>query len=113
MVSRLINTIGYGWAMRTSAFLILFLLIIANLTIRARNPPHPGKISPKQMAQPFHEIGFLSLMAGMFLLTFGIFVPVTYLPVQAIDAGMAPDLAQYLVAILNAARLVAFTLIVL
>lgn len=107
MVSRLIASVGYGWAMRTSAFLILFLLIIANLTVRARNPPHPGKLSPKQMTQPFHESGFVSLMAGMFLLTFGIFVPITYLPVQAIDAGMQPELAQYLVAILNAARSVA------
>lgn len=106
MVSRLIIEVGYGWAMRISAFLILFLLVIANLTIRARHPPHPGKISPKQMVQPFHELGFLALMAGMFFLTFGIYVPITYLAVQAIEAGMKPELAQYLVAILNAARYV-------
>ena len=48
----------------------------------------------------------LALMAGMFFLTFGIYVPITYLAVQAIEAGMKPELAQYLVAILNAARYV-------
>jgi MFS transporter, MCT family, aspergillic acid transporter len=104
MVNRVIASVGYPWAMRSCGFLVLFLLIIANLTVRALHPPSPRELSPSQMAKPFKEVGFLGLLAGMFLLTFGIYTPVTYLPTQAVASGMSVDLAQYLVAILNAAR---------
>jgi nitrate/nitrite transporter NarK len=104
MVDRLIRSVGYGWAMRTAAFLILVLLIIANFTITSRHPPRPSKLSGSEMVKPFKELGYLLLLLGMFLLTFGIFVPIDYLPVQAIQAGMSIELAQYLIAILNAAR---------
>ncbi len=40
-----------------------------------------------------------------FFLTFGIFVPINYLPSEAVAMGMTEDLAQYLVAIFNAASL--------
>ncbi len=103
MVSRLIASVGYGWAMRISAFLILFMLIIANLTVRSRLPPRP-RATKLDLGKPFREVGFVTLMGGMFLLTFGIYVPINYLPVQAIAGGMSPQLAQYLVAMLNAAR---------
>lgn len=104
MISRLIRSVGYGWAMRSAAFLILALLAVANFTVRTRHPPSPKKISATQMLQPLRERGFIVLMAGMFVLTFGIFAPVTFLQVQALEAGMKPDLAQYLVAIFNAGR---------
>jgi MFS family permease len=104
MISRLIRTVGFGWAMRVSAFLILVLLIIANLTIKARHPPTPQKLSPGQLAQPFREVQFLAVTLGLFLFTFGMFAPITYLPVQALSAGMDPELVQYLIAMLNAAR---------
>lgn len=104
MLSRMIEQIGYGWAMRVCAFLILGLLIVANLTITSRLPPHPTQLTREQMMQPFRERGFLFLMGGMFFLTFGIFIPVTYIQVEAFQDGMDPNLVQYLVAILNAGR---------
>ena len=106
MVSRLITSIGYSWAMRSSAFLILAMLIVANLTVRAHGSNSRRTSIKPDMAKPFKEPGFVLLMAGMFLLTFGIYVPINYLPLQAIQGGMRPDLAQYLVSILNAARYV-------
>jgi MFS family permease len=105
MVSRLIRQVGFPWAMRICAFLILALLIVANLTIRAAHPPNPQKITKAQLAKPFSEFDFIFLCAGFFSFTFGIFVPIDYLPVQALDAGMDPDLVQYLLSILNAASL--------
>ncbi len=105
MLNRIIESLGFAWAMRISAFLIIFLLIIANLTVRARNPPHPGQLSKEQMVQPFKEPAFLGLIVGMFLLTFGIFVPINYLPSQALAVGIDQDLVPYLVSILNAASL--------
>lgn len=106
MLTRLIRSVGYGWAMRTAAFLILGLLAIANFTVKARYPPNPPKLSIAQMAQPLRERGFVVLMAGMFILPFGIFAPTTYLQVQAAQSGMDPNLVQYLVAIFNSGRYV-------
>ncbi len=105
MVSHLIREVGYAWAMRTCAFLLLFLLVIANLTVRAYNPPRPHKVTMGQLAKPLTETEFLLLTAGLFFFTYGFFVPINYLPVQAISSGMSPDLAQYLLPILNAASL--------
>jgi MFS transporter, MCT family, aspergillic acid transporter len=45
----------------------------------------------------------LALILGIFLLTFRIFIPITYLVVEATAAGMSPNLAQYLFSMLNAA----------
>jgi MFS family permease len=106
MLSRSISSIGFGWAMRISAFLILCLLVVANLTVRTRHPPQPHKLSGEQILKPFREPGFLVMLAGMFLLTFGIYVPLNYLPSEAVAAGVDPTMSHYLVAIFNAASMV-------
>ncbi|KAH8906661.1 MFS general substrate transporter [Coniochaeta sp. PMI_546] len=105
MITRLIKQVGYGWAMRSGAFMILGLLIIANLTVTCRHKPRPTALSKEQMSKPFRERGFLILLAGLFVLNFGIFIPIDYLQIQGLEAGMRPQLAQYLIAILNAASL--------
>ncbi|KAL0766877.1 hypothetical protein CaCOL14_010448 [Colletotrichum acutatum] len=105
MVTRLIKSLGYPWAMRICAFMILGLLIIANLTVKALHPPRPQKVSMDQLIRPFKEYEFVCVVIGFFLFTYGIFVPINYIQVQALEAGMDPNLAQYLVAILNAGSL--------
>ncbi|KAJ3496251.1 hypothetical protein NLG97_g2800 [Lecanicillium saksenae] len=105
MVTHLIRQVGFGWAMRTCAFVNLFLLAIANLTVRCFQPPVPKKITGAQLAKPFREVDYLLVMAGFFCLTYGVFVPLNYLPVQAASTGMDPNLVQYLLPILNAASL--------
>lgn len=105
MVSHLIREASFGWAMRVSAFLMLFLLVIANLTIRPFHPPHPHKVSATQLRKPFTELDFVLVTAGAFCFSYGFFVPVNYLPVQALEAGVGQNLTQYLLPILNAASL--------
>ncbi|KAM0323732.1 hypothetical protein ACHAQA_008669 [Verticillium albo-atrum] len=105
MVTRLIREVGYGWAMRICAFLILGLLIITNLTVRAYHPPTPQKITKAQLLKPFREPEFVMITLGFTLFTYGLYVPINYLPVQALQAGMDVDLVQYLIPILNAASL--------
>ncbi|KAH8589595.1 major facilitator superfamily domain-containing protein [Bisporella sp. PMI_857] len=106
MVSRLIEQVGYGWAMRISAFLILFLLVVANLTVKSRFPPNPQVTTRQQLAAPFTEITFLAIMVGLMIFTFGMFVPINYMVVEATSAGrMDASLARYLVAIFNAGSL--------
>lgn len=85
--------------------MILGLLTIANLTVKERNPPRPYKITAAQLAKPFTEFNFVFAMAGFFFFTFGLFIPINYLPQQAISAGMSAGLADYLIPILNSASL--------
>ncbi|GKT93787.1 major facilitator superfamily transporter [Colletotrichum tofieldiae] len=105
MVTRLIKSVGYGWSMRICAFMILGLLIVANLTVKAIHPPRPQKLTRKQLLRPFKEFEFVCVVVGFFLFTYGIFVPINYIQVQALEAGMDPNLAQYLVPMLNAGSL--------
>jgi len=104
MSSRLIPSVGFGWTMRIAAFLILFLLILASLTVKSRFPPNRQVVARKQLVAPFHEPEFLALNAGLCLFTFGMFIPINYFVVEATANGMSPDLAHYLVAMFNAAR---------
>ncbi|KAJ5917668.1 MFS general substrate transporter [Penicillium verhagenii] len=105
MVSRLIAEIGYGWAMRVAAFLIMFLLAITALTVRSRVPPRPRKMDKDTLLRPFKEVKMVLLVLGFVFLTFGVFIPIDYVVVQALSAGMSSNLAQYLVSMLNAASL--------
>ena len=105
MVSHLIPMLGYGWAMRICAFVILGLLILANLSVRPFKPPQPRKVTRQQLLKPLKETGFLLVIGCFFLFPFGYFVPLNFLPTQALDAGMDSNLAQYLVPILNASSL--------
>jgi len=106
MINRLIPKVGFGWAMRIAAFLILFLLILAILTVKSRFPSNKQHLSRKQIMAPLSEPVFIALNAGLCLFTFGMFVPINYLVIEATSHGMSPDLAQYLVAMFNAARFV-------
>ncbi|KAH8658511.1 major facilitator superfamily transporter [Xylariales sp. PMI_506] len=105
MVSNLIRTIGYGWTMRVCALLLLILLVVANLTIRPYSLPQPQKVTTAQLLKPLKETPFLLLTAGFFLFSYGYYIPINYLPSQAISAGMDSNLAQYLLPILNAGSL--------
>jgi MFS family permease len=105
MMSNMIRTVGYGWAMRTAAFLILVLLIIANLTLKSRRVRVQTKLPRQSLVQPFRELTFVTLCLGLFLVPFGLYAPITYIPTVAIGAGMSQQMAQYLVAIYNGASL--------
>ncbi len=105
MVSHLIRDIRFGWALRICAFLMLFLLTIANVTVRAYIPPQPHKVTTAQLLKPLTETEFILITAGFFLFSYGFFVPVNYLPTQALSVGMDANLAQYLLPILNAGSL--------
>lgn len=106
MVAKLIPEIGFAWTMRISAFLILGLLIIANLTIRARFRPNPKSLAREDLIRPFTDIKFLFVCVGILFLTFGIFVPINYVTVEGLSIGMSLSLAQYLIAILNAGSVI-------
>ncbi|KAL7269479.1 hypothetical protein RUND412_007861 [Rhizina undulata] len=106
MIDRLIPRIGFGWAMRTTSFLILFMMIIANLTLRSRFPAKgwtPWKLN--EFTKHFKEFGYVTIVIGSFFFFFGMFLPFNYIVLYGQRHGMSDTLANYLVSILNAASL--------
>lgn len=99
----MIREVGFPWAMRTAAFLLLFLLIIANLTITSRMPPVKRPFDIMDFIRPLGEIPFDLVLIGAFLFFMGMFLPINYIILEGIEYGINPNLAQYLVSILNAA----------
>ena len=105
LVQRLIPKIGFPWTMRVAAFMILGLLVIANLTVKSRLPPSPKPLHVMEFIRPLMELPFFLTVFSAFLFFFGIFLPFNYVILQAIDVGMSENLASYLLAILNAASI--------
>lgn len=97
--------VGYAWTMRSCAFLMLFLLIIANMTLRTNHAPFDHKRTLADFVRPLQEVEFVLVMAGYFLYTFGYFIPLNYLTVHATEAGLDSTLVQSLIPVLSAASL--------
>ena len=66
MVIHLLPEVGFGWTMRICAFLILALLIFANLTVRSRIPPSKRPFSAMAFVKPLGEPAFLMLTLAIF-----------------------------------------------
>ncbi|RFU36298.1 hypothetical protein B7463_g93, partial [Scytalidium lignicola] len=98
---------GYFSHRRATAFGILATgsSTGANLTIRSRIPSQPKSFTLTEFIRPFKELAFTGAAFGNFLFGFGVYIPITYIIVQATSDGMGQDLAQYLIPILNAASL--------
>ncbi|KAI1106699.1 monocarboxylate permease-like protein [Jackrogersella minutella] len=105
MVQHLIADVGFGWAIRITAFLILGLLTFGNIAVKSRLPPVPKPFTVKEYFIPFTEIEFLLLAIGSFFVYLGAFLPFNFIIVQAKEAGVQTNLTNYLVPIINAASI--------
>lgn len=104
MMTKLIDHIGFPWMMRTMAFIFLFLLVITCLTVKSRLPPQPRPFHVMEYANHLREIPMAVMTAGFFFFMWGMFLPFTYVLLQAEAAGMSAKLIPYLLPILNAVR---------
>jgi MFS family permease len=102
MVQKLIPQIGFGWAMRSVAFLFLGLLIIANLTVKSRLPPARRPFLWIELVKPFTELPFMLLALAGFFTYIGGFLPFNFIILEGQSLGMSTNLASYLVSIVNA-----------
>ena len=84
---------------------MLFLMIIANLTVKSRMPPSKKPWKPIEFIHPLKELTFDLVAFGCFLFFMGMFIPINYIILEAMSLGMSSRLAAYLVSILNAASL--------
>lgn len=104
LVTKSIPRIGYAWTMRVAAFVILGLLIVANLTVKSRLKPRKKPFVFMEFVTPLKELPFLLTCCGSFMFFFGTFLPFNYIILQAQADGMSNNLSNYLLAILNGSR---------
>ncbi|KAF4219510.1 hypothetical protein CNMCM8980_006718 [Aspergillus fumigatiaffinis] len=72
MVQHLLPQVGFGWTMRICAFLILSLLVIANLTISSNLRHAPRPFSVMHYLAPLRELNFGILCTASFFMYFPI-----------------------------------------
>ncbi|CAN8101004.1 unnamed protein product [Discula destructiva] len=109
MLQSLLPSLGYGWAMKACALLIFVFAVVANLTVSSRLQPEPSKVQLKSYIQPFKNKSFRLLGLSM-LLYLGLFLPLTYIIVQAQREGVSDYLSGKMVVIINASSMVGRTI---
>jgi MFS family permease len=82
MVSKLIPRIGFPWTMRATAFMLLGMLIIANLTVKSRLAPNPRKLDVMEFVRPLREPAFALICVASFMFFFGTFLPFNFVILQ-------------------------------
>ena len=101
MLEKLFASVGFAWATRILAFVMLVLVTVANLLIRTRLPPKPGgSVWPD--FRIFRNVPFAFTTASTFFMEWALFVPVAYLSSYALRYGLPSDFSYQVIAILNA-----------
>ena len=104
MIYHLLPRIGFAWTMRAVDFLILGLLIIANITVKSNIKPRRSPFDIIEFIAPLKEWPFLLTTVGSFLFFSVNLVPPNFIILQAKHEGMSSQLSQYLLPIFNSAR---------
>jgi hypothetical protein len=68
MAQHLIPKVGFGWAIRICAFLILGMLLLSNLTITSNLKHSPKPFSIMDYLKPIREFNFCILAISSFFL---------------------------------------------
>ncbi|KAJ8690333.1 hypothetical protein PTI98_011764 [Pleurotus ostreatus] len=98
------SKVGFEWGVRASAFLVLGILVIANLLI-SDNPSAKDDSEKPSLKNILTDVPYLLASFGLFAISLGIFFPYFYLQLYAILHGVDPNIAFYTLAIMNGAAL--------
>jgi MFS family permease len=100
MLESLIPKVGFAWTTRILASIYVVLSIIACIGIKARLPPSKSA-SAKPDFRIFKDPAFALSVAGVYLLEWGMFVPITYISSYAIDHGFSEEFSYQILVVLN------------
>jgi MFS family permease len=105
IINRLLfsSSLGFGWTVRIVGFLVLALCLLACLTIKPRVTGRKGSLF---LLAAWKNPVYSLLVAGLFLVLWGILIPIFFLPSYAESQGMPRNLAWYSISIFNAGSLV-------
>lgn len=101
-LSKMLNdsNLGFGWSVRIVGFMTLPGLIFSCIVVRARLPPRKTNF---YIGAAFRKPTYILLVSSFFFVFVGMFTPIFYLAVYAVQKGVDVTLASYLLAILNGA----------
>lgn len=101
MLQKIIPEVGFAWSSRILGFICLFLCIIANILIRSRLPPAKNANAYPDF-RIFKDRAFAITTAAVFLIEWGLFVPLTYISSYASSQGFSTAFAFQILPIMNA-----------
>lgn len=126
MLRRLFLSIGFPWAVRSLAFLMLACLVICCAIMRLR--PRARRLTALIEFKHFHDLSYMAFVAGKpvcFLFPFefyriqlikpqiaftlmisSVYVPFFYIQKYAIQLNVNDDMAFYLLSMMNASSLI-------
>jgi predicted permease len=104
MVNHVYREADFGWALRATGFVFLGFLIMANILVKSRLKPTPKKLDLMAHIRPLQEPPFALVALACFFFAMSIYLPGTFITLDAIMKGMQGNLAGYLLSILNASR---------
>ncbi|KAK9314151.1 major facilitator superfamily domain-containing protein [Lipomyces starkeyi] len=95
---------NFGWAVRSVGFLMIFAAIISCLAITSRfTPKGVERLDIKRtILMPYLKIEFALIVVGVFLVYWGLFVPIGFIPTHARVHGFSGTMSDYLISIMNA-----------
>lgn len=105
ILSSTLPQLGFAWSIRICAFVVIGMLVIANLTVQSRTKPKPKPANFKAYTTPFTEYPFVILTIASSLGFLALFVPSNYMTLQAQSNNVASSISLYLLTIFNAASL--------
>jgi hypothetical protein len=100
MLQELIPEVGFPWSCRFVGFVCLTLCIFANILIKSR-------LSPLENADVYLDLRisknapFSITTLGIFLIEWGLFVPITYISSYALSEGFSQAFAFQILPIMN------------
>jgi Na+/melibiose symporter-like transporter len=104
MLQRLFPLVGFAWATRIVGLILVVLLGFTNLLVRSRLPRKPAanlrSVSPDLTV--FKDLPFTFVTVGIFLMEWGLFIPLTYITTYAVAHGHSSSFSFKILSILNA-----------
>ena len=104
MLQSLLPSVGFAWATRIVGFILVVLLTLTNLLVRSRLPRKPAanlrSVSPDLSL--FKDLPFTFVTLGIFLMEWGLFIPLTYLTTYSVSHGHSSSFSFKIISILNA-----------
>ncbi|THU98498.1 MFS general substrate transporter [Dendrothele bispora CBS 962.96] len=96
---------GFAWGVRASGFVVLGLLVIANLLMTENRPKSAGPAPKPDMKAILTDTPYLLSILAVFFLDWGVFFPYFYLQLFSILHGVDPNISFYTLAIMNASSM--------
>lgn len=100
LLKRLILSVGLRWATRVMGFVMLATLLVSVAAMKPRLPPR--KSGPLINTAALRDPAFAVWLFAVFFTFIGLYIPFFYVEKYALDIGVSPDLAFYLLMIMNA-----------